>query len=238
MNLSSQQIDFTAKNILPFIDLTRLNEDTTAQDIDTLVHKALKFGVASVCVFPKDLDFISPNADVKRTTVINFPSGSEAHHHVVDTLSHIILSQQVDEIDYVFPYSAYLNNQKNEALEQCHELFQMCQKNHLVFKVIIESGVLPSADIIYQMSRDVIRSGCDFLKTSTGKQSMGATIPAVTAILSAIVDSRTPCGIKISGGVSTQDQALSYMRLAHKMLNKTLTPQCFRIGASGLIDTY
>ena len=238
MKISSQQTDFTAENILPFIDLTRLNEDTTAQDIDTLVLKALKFGVASVCVFPKDLDFISPDADVKRTTVINFPSGSEAHDHVVDTLNQIIVNQQVDEIDYVFPYTAYLNGQKNEALEQCHELFQMCQTNHLVFKVIIESGVLPSTDIIYEISKDVIRSGCDFLKTSTGKQSIGATIPAVTAMLSAIVDSGTPCGMKISGGVSTQEQALSYMRLAHNMLNKTLTPQCFRIGASGLIDSY
>ena len=233
-----QKNHFTAAAILPLIDLTRLNDHTTASDIDKLVLKAQTYGVASVCVFPRDLDFISPNIDIKRTTVVNFPSGSEPHDRVVAMLKQIISSKRVDEIDYVFPYKAYLNGQKTDALGQCHELFQICKKNNLIFKVIIESGALPSKDIIYQISCDIIQSGCDFLKTSTGKQPIGATLPAAKAMLSAIVDSGSTCGIKLSGGISTLEQALSYMHLAYQIIKKDLSPQWFRIGASSLIDSF
>ena len=53
-----QENHFTAASILPLIDLTRLNEHTTSKDIDDLVQKAQTYGLASICVFPSDLDFI------------------------------------------------------------------------------------------------------------------------------------------------------------------------------------
>ena len=238
MEVSLQEKRFTAASILPLIDLTSLNDHTTLASIEKLVLRAQAYGVASVCVFPSDLDFISPNIDIKRTTVINFPSGSEPHDRVVEVLNQIISSKRVDEIDYVFAYTDYINGKKKEALEQSHELFQICKKNNLIFKVIIESSVLPTNDIVYQISSDIIQSGCDFIKTSTGKKPIGATVPAATAILSAIVDNGLTCGIKLSGGISTQEQALVYMHLAHQIIKKDLTPQWFRIGASSLIDSF
>ena len=55
-------------------------------------------------------------------------------------------------------------------------------------------------------------------------------------MLSALVDSNASCGIKVSGGVKTTEQALTYMHLARYMLNRELDSTCFRLGASGLLD--
>ena len=74
----------------------------------------------------------------------------------------------------------------------------------------------------------------DFLKTSTGKIATGATIPAAVAMLLAISDSNTPCGIKFSGGIKTKEQASLYMRLAEHMRGVTTNKQWFRFGMSQL----
>ncbi len=142
----------------------------------------------------------------------------------------------IHEIDYVFPYPAYLKGDINYALSCCSDVRQRCQEKGLLFKVILETGALPSSDVIYQLSCDVINQGCDFLKTSTGKISQGATISAVSAMLSAIIDQKAPCGIKISGGIKTVEQALNYIRLAENRLKKNVNSDWFRLGISSLLD--
>ena len=89
---------------------------------------------------------------------------------------------------------------------------------------------------IYQVSRELLAIGCDFLKTSTGKISQGASLSAVFAILSAIKDARTHCGVKISGGVKASQQALKYAWLAELVMEEKINKDLFRIGASSLLE--
>jgi deoxyribose-phosphate aldolase len=151
-------------------------------------------------------------------------------------ISKIIADYDIDEIDYVFDYKDYLAGDKKRSLVNCEQNYQLCKEHGVKFKVILETGALPSISSIYQLSREVIETGCDFIKTSTGKIKTGATPEATFAMLMAIKDSETDCGLKISGGVRKKSQALEYINLAEKVLNRRVNNQWFRIGASSLID--
>lgn len=235
-DIDTSAMSQTWQDVIPLIDLTLLDSKGTADEIHTLANKAHQNKVAAICVLPEHLSSVSPEIPIKRATVINFPTGAEPHQQALATIEQIATTMQVDEIDYVFPYQDYLLGEQAQALSYCQDAFQLCKKYNLLFKVILETGALPSNEIIYEVSTAILQNGCDFLKTSTGKISTGATIPAVFSMLAAVVDSNVRCGIKVSGGIKTTEQALSYMRLAQYMLNHKLDMHCFRIGASSLLD--
>ena len=88
---------------------------------------------------------------------------------------------------------------------------------------------------IYQVSKDLIATGCDFLKTSTGKLPQGASLDAVFAMLSAIKDSGRQCGIKVSGGVKTPQQALCFAQLAEIVCGIKINRNWFRLGSSSIL---
>ena len=224
------------QNIPALIDLTRLDSQATPDEIAALSTKAAQHHVAALCVLPQHLDLIPTTNTIPRATIVNFPSGNEPHHHVLQAIDNIAAHHHVNEIDYVFPYQSYLSDNSAYALSCTTEIYQRCKQHGLLFKVILETGALPSSDMIYQLSLDVINAGCDFLKTSTGKIAIGATIPAATAMLSAIIESKKTCGIKLSGGIRTIEQAISYIQLAEDMMGLNVNNRWFRIGASGLLD--
>lgn len=227
----------TTQKISSLVDLTLLSCDAKSDDIRELASKGEKHHVAALCVLPQHLNDIPEIiASIARATVVNFPTGQDAHQDVLRSIEQITDNHIIHEIDYVFPYHAYLKGDINYALSCCSEVQQRCQEKGLLFKVILETGALPSTDFIYELSCDIINQGCDFLKTSTGKIKQGATMPAVTAMLSAIIDLKAPCGIKISGGIKTVEQALNYIHLAENRLKKDVTSDWFRLGASSLLD--
>ncbi len=224
------------QTIAPLIDLTLLDNHATPRDINALVSNANQHHVAAVCILPEHLNYLTPSCGVNLTTVINFPSGNESQQQVLNTIERITALHHINEIDYVFPYQAYLAGQKIGALTHCHHVYSRCKEHGLTFKVIIETGALPSIEVIYELSSAILKNGCDFLKTSTGKIANGATIPAAFSILSAIIDSAKTCGIKVSGGIKTIDQALTFLQLAEYMFKHSLNNTHFRIGASSLLD--
>jgi len=224
------------QRISSLIDLTLLSSQATASDIARLTVKGLQHNVAALCVLPQHLDLIPEELPIIRATVVNFPSGNEPHLQVMKAIDQIATHQQVEEMDYVFPYEAYLAGDEDYALSCAAEAYQLCNQYGLLFKVILETGALPSPEMIYQMSLDIIHNGCDFIKTSTGKTATGATIPAAKAMLSAILDSKITCGIKLSGGIKTIKQAQSYITLAEDMMGLDVDKCWFRLGASSLLD--
>lgn len=227
----------TIHHIPPIIDLTLLDQQATAHDIKKLAEKGAQCGVAAICILPQHLNLIPTESSITRATVVNFPTGNEPHHLVMQDIEHIATQQQIDEIDYVFPWTTYLNGDIDYALACCTEACKLAQEHQLMFKVILETGALPSSEIIYQLSLNVIlNSGCDFIKSSTGKIATGATIQAETAMLQAILDSNLSCGIKLSGGVRTIEQALTFMQLAEDTMGLNVDKSWFRLGASGLLD--
>lgn len=228
--------DIAAKDIIPLIDLTLLDPEASSQAIYDLAIKADKYRVAAICVYPNDLVFIPKKIEIQRAAVVNFPTGDEPLQQVINTIEQMVNNTQLDEIDYVFPYKSYLAGEQLSSLSHCHAVSELCKAHNLRFKVILETGALPSIDVVYELSKAIINEGCDFIKTSTGKIAEGATIPAVFAMLAAIVDTGSSCGVKVSGGVKTPGQAFEYAKLAERMLEQRVSSTWFRIGASVLLD--
>ena len=222
--------------LIPLIDLTLLDSDASPTQISALALKAQKHHVAAICIFPEHLKYIPSNIKINKATVINFPSGLDDQNQILKSIEQLMLHNPVDEIDYVFPYQAYLAKQEKKALRNYEEVYTLCKQYQLSFKAILETGALPCMDVIYQLSMDILNIGCDFLKTSTGKIPQGASLPAAFSMLQAIKDTHSNCGIKVSGGVKTAEQAISYFKLAQLTLNREVDPSCFRIGASSLLD--
>lgn len=223
------------EQLIQTMDLTLLNEQASPEALEYVLHQALTYPVAAVCVFANHLSlFRQASKDLKLATVINFPSGDTS---ISTSLSELETAIQLgaDEIDYVFPYQSYLAGNKKEALEQCAKIAEACKKQNRTLKVILETCAYPNATTIYQVSHDILALPIDFLKTSTGKSTGGATLPAAIAMLSAIKDVGSPCGIKISGGIKTIQQAKTYTRLAELMQGKKADSSWFRIGASNLL---
>ncbi|MCC2667165.1 MAG: deoC [Gammaproteobacteria bacterium] len=228
-------------NMVPLLDLTSLNADDDEKSIITLCQKAqTPFGdVASVCVYPKFVKLAISTLKktaIKIDTVVNFPNGDGT---LLDTLHEIetVLAEGADEIDMVFPYHAYLQGEQTKALEFIIKAKMLCS-HPLKLKVIIETGQLPSPELIKTITQDVIQAGADFIKTSTGKTKQGATLEAARIILTTLKDeANRHVGLKISGGIRTVSQSLSYIKLAREMMgDKWVCPTVFRIGTSQLLE--
>lgn len=231
-----------AKQIIPLLDLTSLNVDDNEQTIQQLYTRAkTELGdVAAVCVYPQFVklskEMLAKTA-IKIATVANFPEGNNHLSAVIKTIEKAI-EQGAQEIDVVIPYHVFLQGDETSVQAFIFACKEMCGKN-ILLKAILETGALRQSDLIYKASRLCIDSGADFLKTSTGKINIGATLEAAAHILLAIIDSNAAVGLKVSGGIRTTAQANSYLKLAELMINKEwITANHFRIGASSLLNIY
>lgn len=235
---------FSRENILPLIDLTSLNETDDATRIGILCEKAIspQAHVAAVCVYPA---FVQQAArfflgkPVKVATVANFPTGEDPLDEVLLSIRNSI-SLGASEIDVVFPYKQYLAGDKMGAYQFIVACKEVCG-SHILLKVILETGALQDPVIITEASRNALLAGADFLKTSTGKISVGATLPAARAMLMVIkefsVMQDRAIGLKVSGGIRTVEDALTYIELAAEIMGpEWVQPEHFRIGASALVD--
>ena len=225
----------TSNQLIESIDLTLLDENASQEALTKLIHLAQTNDVAAVCVFAKHLYHFNTQTRFNLATVINFPQGiSDIAPCIEEIKQAVILGAK--EIDYVLPYQMYLTDNKQEALNQCSAIVQYCQENGLTLKIILETGAFPDMQSIYDLSTELLSFGCDFLKTSTGKIKQGASLSAAFAILSAIKDSGKKCGVKISGGVKTPQQARNYACFAELIMEKNISKEWFRIGASSLLE--
>lgn len=234
LTINSSSSSINTDQLIQSIDLTLLKENSTDDELSQLNHLAQTNQVAAVCVFAQHLHHFNPAARFNLATVVNFPAGTD---DVVTCLEDIdqAVTLGVKEIDYVLPYQMYLRDNKQQALNQCHVIAEHCKKHGLILKIILETGAFPEIQSIYQVSTELLTIGCDFLKTSTGKMTQGASLSAAFAMLSAIKASGKRCGVKISGGIKTPQQAQSYAYLAELMMGKKINKDWFRIGASSLI---
>ena len=229
-----------AQKALSLLDLTSLNDDDTDETVVALCDKAHgEFGkTAAVCVWPRFVKTAKKcleGTNVRIATVVNFPhGGTDIEATVAETKQAV--ADGADEIDVVLSYKAFMNGDKETAKALLVATREACKGKAL--KVIIESGVLAHASLIADATKLSIEIGADFVKTSTGKTPVSATLEAANAMLEVIRDSGKPVGFKASGGVRTTQQAADYLTLADKIMGpKWATPETFRFGASGLRDS-
>ncbi len=221
----------SADELMTLCDLTLLKQDAEQTAIQTLVNQAITHKTAAICVFPEHLKWIG-SAAVKRATVLNFPTGNLNTVRVLTDLEQIITTEQIDEIDCVLPYAHYLQGDTISALKLIELVLNFCQQHHKKIKVILETSAFPSYALIAQVSKELAIMGCDFVKSSTGTSTEGATLEAAHAILSGISGSN--CGIKVSGGIRNMSTASDYYILAQMMSGNKPTASWFRIGTSSL----
>jgi deoxyribose-phosphate aldolase len=172
---------------------------------------------------------------VRIATVTNFPSGDEPIRDVVQQ-TEAALSDGADEIDVVVPYRAIARGDVATAerlLDAVRDVVPATGEHRL--KVILETGELRDAGLVDQASRMAIDHGADFIKTSTGKTPVSATLDATGVMLAAIRDLDRRVGLKPSGGIRTLADAGSYLEQADRLMGADwVSPATFRFGASGL----
>ena len=233
--------DAAARLALACLDLTRLNDDDVAGDIERLCERAQSpFGpVAAVCVWPRFAALARSRlpASIGVAAVANFPDGSTDVERTLHDVGRIV-DAGAQEVDVVLPWGALLAGDT----AACAAVLAAARQasTGLRLKVIIESGMLGSAEHISAASRLAMAEGADFLKTSTGKTPVGATPEAARTMLAAIAADAAGAlhvGFKASGGVRSVADAALYLGLVAEALGATACgPARFRIGASGLLD--
>lgn len=220
--------------MLTFLDYTLLDEKADQQALQRFKESASQQPIAAICVYPCHL-WPMASLKCKKATVVNFPKAHLSDKKVLDEVAKLCDSDSVDEIDYVFPWHWYQRGAKAQALTQSQSVVSVCHQYHKTVKIIIESGAFSELSQLKHVSRLVIDQGFDFLKTSTGHYSKGASLEAADTMLQAITDSHIPCGLKVSGGIANPDMAQQYVKLAQHYLGQSLSSNTFRIGASRLL---
>ncbi|MEQ8587914.1 MAG: deoxyribose-phosphate aldolase [Thalassobaculaceae bacterium] len=227
----------TARRAIACLDLTSLNDGDDDPAIEALCRRAITPAgpVAAVCVWARYVPLCRERLDgtgVKVCTVVNFPDGFDSVEAVRDEILPAI-ADGADEIDVVLPYTALLTGRREEARAVLDMARLMTGKNTL--KVILETGRLITPGAIREAADMAVAAGADFLKTSTGKVAVSATLEAAHVLLDVAAAADRPVGVKVAGGVRTTAQAAAYLRLADS-INGRAEPTNFRFGASGLLD--
>ncbi|MBB4101717.1 deoxyribose-phosphate aldolase [Allorhizobium borbori] len=226
---------------LTLLDLTNLKEDCTEADVKALCKRArTPFGdVAAICIWPRFVAAaaatLGDGSPIRIATVVNFPSGEEPLADVLAQTERAI-ADGADEIDLVMPYKALMAGDE-AACETVVKAVRGVCPDPVKLKVIIESGELKDKALIRRASEIAIAEGADFIKTSTGKVAVNATLEAADTMLHAIRDSGRKVGFKAAGGISTVNDAVFYLDLADTIRGPDWAiPSTFRFGASSLLD--
>ena len=143
-----------------------------------------------------------------------------------------------DEIDIVVSRENVLRGDWQALYDEVRDFRASCGDAHL--KTILATGELASLKQVAQASHVCMLAGADFIKTSTGKESVNATLPVGLTMVRAIRDhhQRTGqmVGFKPAGGISTAKEAVVWLALMKEELgDEWMQPDLFRIGASSLL---
>jgi deoxyribose-phosphate aldolase len=230
-----------ASRALSLLDLTDLNAHSSDSAVAELCRKAVTpFGhVAAICIWPRFVKGAAPllkGSGVKIATVVNFPLGEDDVASVVMETEKAI-KDGADEIDLVFPYMAFKKGGHEEAGEMIGIIASVC-KGRALLKVILETGELRDQNLVAAAAELAIAEGADFIKTSTGKVQVNATLASARTMLEAIKKSGDlSVGFKAAGGIRSVDDAARYLELADEIMGENWTsPKTFRFGASSLLD--
>ena len=194
--------------ILSAVDHTLLTQNATWEDIKQILDDGIKYNVASACIpasyVKKAKEYVGDKLPI--CTVIGFPNGySTTAVKIFETEDAI--KNGADEIDMVIN----INNVKNEnfdaILEEIKDIHKAC--NGKILKVIIETCLLTEEEKI-KMCEIVTKSGAEYIKTSTGFSTGGATFNDI-----ALMKKYVGKGVKIkaAGGISSLDDAAKFMEL-------------------------
>lgn len=208
-------------NIAKYIDHTLLKADATAEEVIRLCSEAKEYGFFSVCVNPSFVELCAKElsgSDVKVCTVIGFPLGASTTE-TKEFETKDAIEKGADEVDMVINISKLKAGDDLEVQRDIEGVVKASGKRALV-KVIIETCLLTEEE--KKRACQIAKvSGADFVKTSTGFSTGGATKEDI-ALMRSIVGENM--GVKASGGIRSTEDAL-----------KMIESGASRIGASASI---
>ena len=191
-----------------YIDHTLLKPDASQEQIETLIEEAKKYDFASVCVNPTWVSFaaqVLKGTDVKVCTVISFPLGANTPELKAFETSDAI-QNGADEVDMVINIGA-LKSRNFDLVERDIRAVVEAAKGTLV-KVIIETCLLTDDEKV-RACQLAQKAGADFVKTSTGFSTGGATVADVALMRKTV---GPDMGVKASGGARSYEDALAFIK--------------------------
>jgi deoxyribose-phosphate aldolase len=202
---------YTLEQVAKTIDHSILKPDFTYADVAAGAELALKYNTASYCIRPMDVAAAAKalaGSSVNVCTVIGFPHGSTTSATKAFETKDAIANGAV-EIDMVMNVSAMLSGDFDFVEQDIRAVVEVAHASGASVKVIFETAFLNDEQII-KACELTENAGADYVKTSTGFASEGATTHNV-ALMKKTVGERLK--VKSSGGVRTLDQLIDYMDL-------------------------
>lgn len=204
------------------IDHTILKPDATKEMVIKVCEEAKEYNFASVCVNPYYVSLVKDqlkDSGVKVTSVIGFPLGSTTKEVKAFEAKNAI-ENGADELDMVINIGA-LKNKEYEVVKEDIKAVVDVAKNKALVKVIIETCLLTDEEKV-KACQLAVEAGADYVKTSTGFSTGGATVEDIKLMRKTVGEST---GVKASGGIRNNEVAL-------KMIEAGAT----RIGASSSVN--
>lgn len=242
-------------NAVRCIDLTTLSGDDTADRVARLCAKArqpvdagqlAELGVTglttgAVCVYPTMVAAAQKALEGSAIPVASVATGFPAGLMPLDLrLAEIryALDQGADEIDIVIARGLALRGEWSALYDELCAMREAC--GGALMKAILATGELKTLTNVARASHVAMQAGADFIKTSTGKEPVNATLPVSLTMLRTIRDYRDATGFAVgfkpAGGLRTAKDALNWQVLMTEELGRDwLDPSLFRIGASSLL---
>ena len=200
---------YTLEQVAKTIDHSILKPDFTYADVAAGAELALKYNTASYCIRPMDVAAAAKalaGSSVNVCTVIGFPHGSTTTATKAFETQDAI-SNGATEIDVVINVSALLSGDFDYVEKDIRAVVEAAHANGASVKVIFETAFLNDEQIV-KACELTERAGADYVKTSTGFASEGATTHNVSLMKQTVGDRLK---VKSSGGVRTLDQLIDYM---------------------------
>lgn len=232
------------------IDLTTLKCTDSEESVLAFTEKVNHFAnnypdlpnVAAICVYPNMAQTVRETLDEEGVEIAcvsaGFPS-SQTFIEVKIAETALAIHAGATEIDIVISVGKFLSGDYETMCEEIQEIKAVCGEKHL--KVILESGILDNAADIKKASILSMYAGGDFIKTSTGKESVAATPEAAYVMCQAIKEyydkTNVKVGFKPAGGINTPHDALVYYTIVKEVLGEEwLNNKLFRLGTSRMAN--
>jgi len=239
------------------LDLTTLSGDDTPGRVQRLCAKArrpvrgdlleamqaerLPIKVAAVCVYHRFVEVASAGLEGSGIPVAavstGFPAGLSPFEQRLGEIGASVAAG-AEEIDVVITRAHVLTENWRGLYDEVRAMRDACGDAHI--KTILATGELATLRNVARASLVCMMAGADFIKTSTGKESVNATLPVGLVMARAIRDyqerSGHLVGLKAAGGIRSAREALDWLALLKEELgDQWLRPRLFRIGASSLL---
>lgn len=238
------------KQLLATVELTTLKETDSQESVLKFTENVNKFAdehpdlppLATICVYPNFAKIVSESLEadgVKVACVVGgFPS-SQTFIEIKTAETALAVHDGADECDCVLSVGTFLSGDYETCADEISEIKAACADSPL--KVILETGALKSAANIKRASILSMYAGADFIKTSTGKIAVAATLEAAYVMCTAIKEyydlTGTKIGFKAAGGIKTTAEAVDFYTVVREILGEDYIKEgLFRIGTSRLAN--